>query len=68
MWLEYPTKMYGGRKFFILSNTSILGGYNNVRLGIAYAAFGILCLLIAVLFCAIKRSDERKMAYWKRNQ
>lgn len=51
---NYPVKMFNGRKRFILSDTSCLGGKNNF-LGIAYIVVGGICLILSSCFLFIHR-------------
>lgn len=55
---RYPVIVFNGRKRFILSNTSWLGGKNNF-LGIAYIVVGCICFLISALFLYIHKKNGR---------
>lgn len=51
---NFPVKMFGGKKRFILSDTSSLGGKNNF-LGIAYIIVGSICFLLSAAFLFIHK-------------
>lgn len=55
---NYPVTVFNGRKRFILSNTSWLGGKNNF-LGIAYIVVGCICFLISAFFLYIHKKHGR---------
>lgn len=55
---NYPVTMFNGRKRFIMSNTSWMGGKNNF-LGIAYIVVGCICFLISALFLYIHKKYGR---------
>lgn len=55
---RYPVTMFNGRKRFIMSNTSWLGGKNNF-LGIAYIVVGSLCFLLSAFFLYIHKKYGR---------
>lgn len=54
----YPVKMFNGRKRFILSDTSSLGGKNNF-LGIAYIVTGSICFILSAVFLYIHKKYGR---------
>ena len=61
---DFPVTQFNGKKLFILSNTSWLGG-KNPFLGIAYIVTGSLCILVdGILFVIYKKFGvrERDMA------
>lgn len=55
---NYPVTMFNGRKRFIMSNTSWLGGKNNF-LGIAYIVVGAICFIISAFFLFIHKKFGR---------
>lgn len=55
---NYPVVTFNGRKRFIMSNTSWLGGKNNF-LGIAYVVVGCTCFLISAFFLYIHKKSGR---------
>lgn len=55
---NYPVTMFNGRKRFIMSNTSWMGGKNNF-LGIAYIVVGCICFMISALFLYIHKKYGR---------
>lgn len=55
---NYPVTIFHGRKRFIISNTSWLGGKNNF-LGIAYIVVGCICFLISSFFLFIHKKYGR---------
>lgn len=55
---NYPVTMFNGRKRFIMSNTSWLGGKNNF-LGIAYIVVGCICFIISGFFLFIHKRFGR---------
>lgn len=46
---KFPVFPFGGKKFFVLSTTTILGG-KNVFMGAAYITVGSLCLITGAVF------------------
>lgn len=55
---NYPVTMFHGKKYFILSNTSWLGGKNHF-LGIAYIVVGCICFLLSSCFLYIHKRYGR---------
>lgn len=55
---NFPVSIFNGRKRFIISNTSWLGGKNNF-LGIAYIVVGCICFLISAFFLFIHKKYGR---------
>lgn len=55
---NYPVTMFNGRKRFIISNTSWLGGKNHF-LGIAYIVVGCICFLLSTFFLYIHKKYGR---------
>lgn len=55
---NYPVTSFNGRKRFIMSNTSWLGGKNNF-LGIAYTVVGCICFIISAFFLFIHKKFGR---------
>lgn len=55
---NYPVTVFNGRKRFIMSNTSWLGGKNNF-LGIAYIVVGAICFIISAFFLFIHKKFGR---------
>lgn len=51
---NYPVVGFGGRKAFIMSTVSWLGG-KNTFLGVAYMTVGGICILLSVVFLFIHR-------------
>lgn len=57
---DFPVTQFNGEKWFILSNTSWLGG-KNPFLGIAYIITGSLCILITgILFVVYQKFGVRE--------
>ena len=50
--LDFPVKDFGGKKQFVLTTPSWIGG-KNPFLGIAYIVVGCLCLIFGVIFLVI---------------
>lgn len=55
---NYPVHMFNGRKRFIISNTSWLGGKNHF-LAISYIVVGCLCFLLSAVFLFIHKKYGR---------
>uniref|UniRef100_A0A6G1S8E4 Cell cycle control protein 50A n=1 Tax=Aceria tosichella TaxID=561515 RepID=A0A6G1S8E4_9ACAR len=55
---NYPVTTFQGRKRFILSNTSWLGGKNHF-LGIAYIVVGSICFILSAFFLYIHKKYGR---------
>lgn len=55
---NYPVKMFNGRKRFILSDTSCMGGKNDF-LGIAYIIVGSICFVLSAIFLFIHKRYGR---------
>lgn len=55
---NYPVTIFHGRKRFILSNTSWLGGKNHF-LGIAYIVVGCICFVLTLFFSIIHKKYGR---------
>jgi hypothetical protein len=55
---NYPVTAFNGRKRFILSNTSWLGGKNHF-LGIAYIVVGSICFILSAFFLYIHKKYGR---------
>lgn len=49
----YPVTFYGGGKSLIVANSSVLGAKNRL-LGVAFIATGCVCLVVSMIFCAIR--------------
>jgi hypothetical protein len=52
---DYPVKSFAGRKQFIISTTSWMGG-KNPFLGWAYIVVGIACMIAFVVFFALHKT------------
>jgi hypothetical protein len=50
---NYPVDVFKGRKYFILTNASIIGAENSF-IGVAYLIVGAVSLLVAVIFLILK--------------
>lgn len=55
---HFPVHMFNGRKRFIISNTSWLGGKNNF-LAVAYIVVGCICFLLSAVFLFIHKKYGR---------
>ena len=55
---NYPVTVFNGKKSFIISNTSWLGG-KNLFLGIAYIVVGCICFLLSAFFLFIHKKHGR---------
>lgn len=58
---NYPVKMFGGQKSFILTNTSVYGTLNEF-LGIAYLLVGSVSMVIAGIFLILKLKSHKQKA------
>lgn len=58
VFYNYPVHMFNGRKRFIISNTSWLGGKNHF-LAIAYIVVGCICFLLSAVFLFIHKKYGR---------
>lgn len=58
IYYNYPVAMFNGRKRFIISNTSWLGGKNHF-LGIAYIVVGCICFMLSAFFLYIHKKYGR---------
>ncbi|XP_071730326.1 ALA-interacting subunit 3-like [Rutidosis leptorrhynchoides] len=68
---NYNTYSFNGKKKFVLSTTSWLGGKNNF-IGIAYLSVGGLCFVLAITFTIIylvkpRRLGDPSYLSWNRN-
>jgi len=58
---SYWVRKFNGKKWLVLSTESPLVGGKNAFLGIAYLAFGALCLCLATAFAALQRLEPRRL-------
>ena len=57
---NYPVSAFGGKKRFVISTSSWMGRNKNDFLGIAYACVGLLCLVVALVFCIIHGQTRKQ--------
>ena len=57
---RFPVEMFKGKKYFVLSTTSWIGG-QNFFLGYAYIVVGAICIALALGFLAKQLISPRKM-------
>lgn len=58
--LNYPTSIYGGKKYLVLTTNSIIGG-RNLGLGVSYLVVAALCVFFGIIFLVKQIVSPRKI-------
>jgi hypothetical protein len=56
---NYSAKDFGGKKFFVISNTNSFGG-NNTKLAQVYIGFGLFCIILAFIWSLLHCLKQKK--------
>ena len=68
---NFPTQVFNGKKYVVLSTSSWLGG-KNIFMGVVYLIVGALCFLLGLIFFIIncikpRELGDTKLLTWNRD-